>query len=206
MPSKGATRRALTPIALAALEVLHEGPRHPYEIHQVMQERQTGRLVKLTAGSLYHAIDRLAGDGLVETVQTTREGRRPERTVYRMTDAGRDAFAQRVRAITAEPATEFPQFALAIAILHNLDRKDALSQLRRRTMALEATIAAGRAVRERLLKRDLQPMYWIDVEYLLRMKEAELAFTEELLDRLTTNVIAWPTRPGTPCTDEETVG
>jgi DNA-binding PadR family transcriptional regulator len=203
---KGGARRALTPIALAALEVLHDGPRHPYEIHQVMQDRQIGRLVKLTAGSLYHAIDRLADDGLVATVETTREGRRPERTVYRMTDAGRDAFAERVRAITAEPAKEFPQFAQAIAALHNLRRNDAVTQLQRRAMALEAELAAGGVVRERLRKRDVHPMHWIDVEYVLRMKEAELAFTEELLDRLSNNVITWPERPCATTTEQEAVG
>jgi DNA-binding PadR family transcriptional regulator len=61
---------------LATLELLAEGPKHPYDIHQTMRDRHVDRLVKLTAGTLYHTIDRLARDGLVEMVETSREGRR----------------------------------------------------------------------------------------------------------------------------------
>ena len=79
-------RATLTPMALAAMELLHSGPKHPYEIHQTMQEHEVWRLLKLTTGSLYHAIERLERDGLIEAVETSREGRRPERTTYRLTE------------------------------------------------------------------------------------------------------------------------
>src|SRR5215469_6283966 len=104
---------SLTPMALAVLEVLHECPRHPYDIHQTMQEREVWRMVKLTTGSLYHTIERLADDGLIEVVETSRAGRRPERTTYRVTEAGMDAFAARLRALVAEPVTEYPLYPLA---------------------------------------------------------------------------------------------
>jgi DNA-binding PadR family transcriptional regulator len=187
-PSTG----GLTPIALAAMEVLHEGPKHPYEIQQTMREREVWRLMKLTPGSLYHAIDRLARDGLIQTVETTREGRRPERTVYRLTDSGRDVFAERLRLIIAEPAVEYPQFAVAVAMLHELDRNDALVQLGRRTMTLEAQLAADRVTSEHLTKRGVHPMYWTDVDFRLRMREAELAWIEDLVERLTGGQITWP--------------
>src|SRR5262249_25420437 len=159
-------------------------PMHPYEIHQTMQEREAWRLVKLTTGSLYHTIDRLARDGMIEAVETSREGRRPERTTYRLTDTGRDAFAIRLRAIVAEPATEYPQYAVAIAMLHTLDQADAMQQLRRRALSLEATLAAERVYCERLTQEKLPELYWYDVRLRVRQREAELNWTTELLRRL----------------------
>jgi DNA-binding PadR family transcriptional regulator len=179
-------------MALAVLECLHESPRHPYDIHQTMQEREVWRLVKLTTGSLYHTIERLAEDGLIEVVETSRAGRRPERTIYRMTEAGSDAFAARLRSMLAEPATEYPQYPVAVGFLHELEREDALFQLRRRAIALEAQLAADRVVEARLTEGAVHPLYWIDMELRRRQRQTELDFTMDLIDRLTTGQVTWP--------------
>lgn len=189
MRKAGAT---LTPMALAVLECLHECPRHPYDIHQTMQEREVWRLVKLTTGSLYHAIERLAADGLIEAVETSRAGRRPERTTYRVTEAGRDAFAARLRGMIADPAVEYPQYPVAVGFLHELEREDALFQLRRRTIALEAQLAADRVVETRVAEAGVHPLYWADVELRRRQREAELEFTRDLIDRVANGRVSWP--------------
>jgi DNA-binding PadR family transcriptional regulator len=194
----------LTPMALAAMELLHDGPKHPYEIHQIMQEREVWRLLKLTTGSLYHAIDRLERDGLIAAVEISREGRRPERTTYELTEAGRDAFAQRLRAIVAEPATEYPQVLVAVAFLHTLSRPDALVQLRRRAMALEANIAAERVYAERLTELGVHELYWADVDLRTRQRETELAWTQQLVERLESRQLTWPTGPGAGAAFDET--
>ena len=80
--------RTLTPLALAILRLLHERPMHPYEMHQLVRDRGTDFVIKVRAGSLYHAVERLAMLGLIAPVETGRDGRRPERTVYAITDAG----------------------------------------------------------------------------------------------------------------------
>lgn len=184
--------RTLTPIALATMELLHEGPKHPYEIHQLMQERHTWRLFKLTTGSLYHAIAHLDRDGLIEAVETSREGRRPERTTYRLTERGRDAFAERLRAMIAEPATEYPQYAVATALLHDLDRADALVQLRRRALTLEATVAGERTIRDRLLERGLPELFWADMDLRLAQHETELSWTRRIIERIERQELTWP--------------
>jgi DNA-binding PadR family transcriptional regulator len=179
-------------MALAVLECLHECPRHPYEIHQTMQEREVWRMIKVTPGSLYHTIERLARDELIEVVETSRAGRRPERTTYRITEAGQDAFAERLRAMIAEPATEYPQYPVAVGMLHELERDDALVQLRRRTIALEAQLAADQVVEKRVAEAGVHPLYWADVELRRRQRETELDFTRELIDRIVAGRVTWP--------------
>ena len=63
---------------------------HPYEMYQLSLQRRDHRLVKIRPGTLYHAVRRLGESGLVAALGTEREGNRPERTTYEITDAGRD--------------------------------------------------------------------------------------------------------------------
>jgi DNA-binding PadR family transcriptional regulator len=84
----GKRRRVSKPLALAVLSTLRERPMHPYEMAATMRSQGKERSIKLNYGSLYTVVDNLAKHGLIEAMEASREGRRPERTVYRLTDAG----------------------------------------------------------------------------------------------------------------------
>jgi DNA-binding PadR family transcriptional regulator len=71
---------SLTPLAVSILALLAERPMHPYEMYSLMLERHQDWVVKVKPGSLYHTVDRLARDELVEVAGTERAGSRPERT------------------------------------------------------------------------------------------------------------------------------
>ena len=68
--------------------------------------------MRVQRGSLYPAVERLAAAGLIEPAQTAREGRRPERTVYQITEAGREAaelwLTTMMRTVHKNGFTEFP--------------------------------------------------------------------------------------------------
>src|SRR5712692_11539667 len=78
-----------TGLALAVLTLLNERPMFPYEMKLLMEERGHEQVIKLKGGSLYDTVDRLQKLGFIKSQETSREGRRPERTVYALTDAGR---------------------------------------------------------------------------------------------------------------------
>ncbi|MCP2260442.1 Virulence activator alpha C-term [Streptoalloteichus tenebrarius] len=201
--------RALTPLAMAVLELLHEHPMHPYEIQQTMRERQTHdrRIAKVRVGSLYHTIERLNRLDLVEAVETTREGRRPERTVYRITDAGRDAFADRLAGMVALTADEYPEFTMAVAFLHQLEPEAALAKLNVRRTHLTGELATLRAVQAALSESVPERMYWLDVEYRIAMREAELNWVTSVLERVDRGELRWPRRTaGTAPSDTGNTG
>ena len=81
-------RRVSNPLALAVLSCLAERPMHPYEISTTLRTRGKEKSIRLNYGSLYAVVDSLQKHGLIETKETLREGRRPERTVYDITPAG----------------------------------------------------------------------------------------------------------------------
>ncbi|MEO6081847.1 MAG: PadR family transcriptional regulator [Umezawaea sp.] len=180
------------PLAMVVLELLHEAPMHPYEIQQKIRERRLGRLTKVTVGSLYHAVEKLEKDGLIEVVETSREGKRPERTTYRLTTTGLDAYREEVRASISEVGTEFPRFAMAVQQLHNLRRDEAIAELTRRVHALRKGLAGEDVTIAELTSRNLEPLFWIDHRYSRAMRQAELDWVERLIDQLSNDELTWP--------------
>jgi len=177
---------------MVVLELLHESPMHPYEIQQKIRERQLGRLTKVTVGSLYHAVEKLRKDSLIEAVETSREGRRPERTTYQLTDLGVDTFREEVLTNVSEVVPEYPRFAMAAQHLHTLTHDEAVTELRRRAHALKKKLAVTDVVIAELTMQDLEPMFWIDYDYTRAMRQAELDWVERLIDQLTNGDLRWP--------------
>src|SRR5918912_4177285 len=139
-----ATSRRLprTPLALAVLSLLLESPMHPYEMRSKMLERGHDAVIKLKGGSLYDTVERLQRLEFIEPVQTTREGRRPERTVYRITETGREELKVWLRELLSEPVQEYPQFAAGLAFMAGLESEGEGEQLlRRRALLIESRVA-----------------------------------------------------------------
>jgi DNA-binding PadR family transcriptional regulator len=177
----------LTPLAVSVLALLAERPMHPYEMYRLLLDRHEDRVVKVRPGSLYHTVARLAEERLVEACGTERAGGRPERTTYRVTPAGRDALAERVRAMLATPVNEYPQFPLALGEAHNLEKDEVVALLAARTRELAATI-------EELAHGPSAPeVYRLDAHYLHAMYTAELHWLRHLLARLENGDLPWPT-------------
>jgi PadR family transcriptional regulator len=79
----------LRPASYFVLAALLDGPLHGYAIAARAEELSEGR-VRLTAGTLYGALDRMTGQGLVQVDrEEVVEGRL--RRYYRLSDQGRDA-------------------------------------------------------------------------------------------------------------------
>jgi DNA-binding PadR family transcriptional regulator len=174
----------LTPLGIAVLELLHEKPMHPYEMAQLMRERYVSTRVNVKAGSLYHTVERLHRDDLIEIVDTQRDGRRPERTVYGMTQVGLDAFNQRGRELLGDLVEEFPAYLSGLAVIDELGRETSLIELEHRVTRLRAAVAADQAVLQRLAEDATPPIYWLDWRYKCDQRKFELDWTERLLDEL----------------------
>src|SRR5258708_11469239 len=170
--------------SLPVLALLRERSMHPYEMQRQMHIRYTDDLLALKRGSLYHAINQLQRDGFIEPIETSREGRRPERTVYRITPDGEDELIIWLRDLLSTPVREPSQFMTALAFLLQLEPADALDQLQLRAAGLEATIAAMHTV-ERNVGARVGRGSILEVEYARALLEAELAWVRSLIDDLT---------------------
>jgi DNA-binding PadR family transcriptional regulator len=189
----------LTPLAVAVLELLHERDMHPYEMQQLIRDRGTDHVIKLTPGALYHTVERLARHEYIEAMETARAGRRPERTVYAITEAGRDEFTDNLRDMIRRPQKEFPLFGAAVEMLQALDPNDAARLLEQRSVALEANIAAVEQLMASLLKRGLTRLQVVEIEYGITMIRAELSWVRGIVDDIRSGALPW-TRPAADST------
>jgi DNA-binding PadR family transcriptional regulator len=78
----------LSSLGISVLALLRAGPMHGYEMFQTLVDRHADRIVKVRPGSLYHVVDRLTGEKVIRRAGTARDGKRPERAVCEITDAG----------------------------------------------------------------------------------------------------------------------
>lgn len=186
-----AESRTLTPLAVAALALLAEGPSHPYEMYQTLMQRSEDRLVKVRPGSLYHTVDRLARHGLVKATGTEREGNRPERTTYAITEDGTLALGERIAEIIGTPVNEYPEFPLGLGESHNLPVETVIALLRRRVGLIRADIAVYDDAIRAIRAKGLPAMYWVDVRYQRAMAEADAATLEALIDELDSGALPW---------------
>lgn len=163
---------------------------HPYQMQRVLRERHEDEVLGLKRGSLYHAIRRLVRSGLIETVAVGREGRRPERTTYRLTTAGEGEFVSWLRQRIATPQSEPSEFMGSISFLVHLSPKDALARLELRAQTLEAQIAALDQALQHVGKF-LARIHLIERQYALAMHKAELTWVRGLVAELRAGRFAW---------------
>jgi DNA-binding PadR family transcriptional regulator len=173
-------RKVSNPLALAVLACLVERPMHPYEMASTMRERHKDESIKLNYGSLYTVTEALQRHKLIEPQETAREGNRPERTIYRITDAGRLELVDWLSDLIGKPVHEYTQFEGGLSLLPVLAPSDAVKLLEERCRRLEAELVQARAVKALLAERKLPRLFTIEAEHRWRMKEAELDWVREL--------------------------
>jgi DNA-binding PadR family transcriptional regulator len=180
-----------SPLMLMVLVLLAEAPMHPYEMQRLMQWRGKDQVVRVQRGSLYPAVERLARAGLIEPLETAREGRRPERTVYQLTEAGRDTAEAWLATMVRTVRNEFPEFPAALSFIALLSAEDARAQLTARLLELKQIAAMRSLAKDLRDKYQLPRLFAVEDEYRLAMLEAEHAWVSALLDDLASGEMYW---------------
>ena len=178
-------------LALAVLSYLSQQPMHPYELARTLREHGDDRSIKFNHGSLYMVVQQLAKAGFIGEVETSRDGQRPERTVYALTEAGRAEFQDWLRDLVAEPAHEYPQFVSALSLISALPPSEVISLLRQRLDRLAGTRAEIRALIDTSLSGGVPELFLIEEEYRLALLDAEKAFVQEFIAKISDPQTAW---------------
>jgi DNA-binding PadR family transcriptional regulator len=176
-------RKVSNPLALAVLALLLEKPMHPYEMSRTLRYRRKEGSIRLNYGSLYSVVEKLAQHGLIEERETIREGRRPERTVYAATPAGRAEFEDWLSELLSSPVKEYTQFEAGLSLAGGLPPEEVASLLEGRCFTLEQQLTSSEAA---LLGRppELRRIFIIESEYVNAMLRAELEWTRKLAQEI----------------------
>ncbi|WP_214414681.1 PadR family transcriptional regulator [Sphaerisporangium fuscum] len=176
-------------VGLTVLALLAERDRHPYEMRLLIRQRRKDYAMG-SPRSLYRAVERLERAGLIEEAETGREGRRPERTVYRITSEGFESFQDQLGELVSVPLEDHPVFTAAVGLLAQLPPAAAAAALRTRVVLLEGSIAELEAQRAGLGRR-LHRLLLLELEYLLALRRTELAWVRQLADDITGGALTW---------------
>ena len=186
------TQLRSSPLALTVLALLHHRPLHPYGVQRLIREWGKDQVVNVgQRAGLYRTMERLQGAGLIAVRETERDAQYPERTVYEVTQAGRETAQQWLDDMLAEPKNEFPDFPAALSHLTMLAPEAIASALRRREASLKAALAAHEEVLARERSGDSPAILTLETDYLRTITAAELDWVRRVLADLDNGGLAW---------------
>ena len=186
-----APRRVRNLLALAVLSYLSWQPMHPYELARTLRENDDGRSIKFNHGSLYMVVGQLEKAGFVAAQGSDREGNRPERTVYAITDDGRAELHGWLRELVETPEHEYPSFVAALSLIGALGPDEAVELLGRRLERLAAQRAEIRALIDGTLAAGVHPLFVVEEEYRIAQLDADAVFVRGLIERITDPQDGW---------------
>jgi DNA-binding PadR family transcriptional regulator len=180
-----------SPLALTVLSLLGYEPLHPYRMQRLMQLWGKDRVVNVgQRANLYKTIKRLHEAGLIAVRQTERDNQYPERTVYELTEEGREQAGIWLTDMLATPRNEFPEFPAALSFVMMLAPEEARAVLENRAVALEEQ----RAELDRELGAEyerLPRVTMLETEYLRAVTAAELEWVTAVAEDLRTGALSW---------------
>ena len=179
-----------SPLALAVLSLLKAAPLHPYGIQRLLKLWGKDNVINVgQRANLYKTIRRLDQAGLIAVRQTERDQQYPERTVYELTEAGRQVTQEWLTDMLARPRNEYPRFPAALSFIMLLSPAEAAAVLEQRATALRGQLADTDA---RLADTALLPrVVLMDDEYQRAMCAAELAWIEGVISDLRSGSWNW---------------
>jgi DNA-binding PadR family transcriptional regulator len=182
-----------SPLALAILGLLENGPMHPYGIQRLIKQWGKDKVINVgQRASLYRMIDRLKEAELITAVGTDRDERYPERTTYHLTDAGRAASRQWLTEILATPRNEYPEFPAALSFVMLLTPQTAEAVLdERRTKLAHHITELDQDLAAEIEGVEIPPIALAEIEYLRAVTDAELRWVNATLDALRDGSLTW---------------
>jgi DNA-binding PadR family transcriptional regulator len=173
-------KRRGNPLALAVMACLTERPMHPYEMAATMRTRGQDASIRLNYGSLYGVVETLLKRGLIEEQEVVRDGRRPERTVYRITDDGRSEVDDWLAELLGTSAKEFPQFEAGLSLMGVLPPVRVVDLLDQRVGTLHERLAELDAIVAAATGNGVPRLFLTEMDYERALVEADCVFTEQL--------------------------
>ncbi|MEU7895939.1 PadR family transcriptional regulator [Nonomuraea sp. NPDC049152] len=181
-----------SPLALAVLALLTSEPMHPYRMQQVIKQWGKDQVINVgSRATLYKTIDRLVRDGLITVRETERERLRPERTVYALSDTGREVSRGWMREMLSSPKREFPEFPAAVSLLPLLDPDETRAELEKRHAHLAADVARMDEELAAYEAEGLPRVSLVELEYLRAIAATERDWVGSLVEDLRTGRLRW---------------
>ena len=171
-------------VRLVILGLLRQRPLYGYEIKQIIEDHM-GDWTSIAFGSIYFALDKLADEFLIEKLGVEQEGKRPSRSVYQITDAGRDEFMHLLREGFQQVERQYFSIDICLFFMESLPINEIKSYLHIRQAALQQAldhISSHRS--EQLALPEVPRLATAIFDHTIVHTQAELNWVTDLLQKV----------------------
>lgn len=175
-------------------------PVHGYFVRRELLSWRADKWAHLNPGSVYNALRTLTRDGFLEEVRTETQGRRPERTTYRLTPDGETEFMALLRGAlwTVDPYAP-DELLAAWSFAWTLSREEVIAAFEHRLAQIEAGRQATEFAAADVARDPDKPAHVAEHMRLVQARlDGEAAWTERLLAELRAGEYWFSGEPGSP--------
>lgn len=163
---------------------------HTYRMQRLFEAQGKHRVVNVRSpASLYQTVRRLEQHGLIQVEETGREGRRPDRTVYAITDAGRKTAREWLAEMLVETGGEYPEFIAALSMAFTFPPERVLALLEERAERLATELAEAEGVLS--ANSDVPRLFLLEEEYRAALLRTELVWLEGVVADIANGRLHW---------------
>ncbi len=161
-----------------------KSPAHGYEIRRELESWHAEHWAHIAYGSIYFALNKMADEGLVAAVRTDQVGKRPARTLYTITDVGKEEFQRLLRDYWWDRKPFIDPFQVALTFMNQLPREELLLALRYRADRIRAFLNAFQLRTAHIYSPDTPRHILENFRLAIAHEEAELRWTEEAIGKV----------------------
>jgi len=171
-------------VRLVILGLLRQRALYGYEIKQIIEDHM-GDWTSIAFGSIYFALDKLAEEGFIEKIGVEQQGKRPSRSVYEITQSGRDEFLRLLREGWQQIEQEHYALDICLFFLDSLPLHEIKDYLRMRLTVLQETLKHIESHRgEQLSNPHVPRLAGAIFDHSLAHTQAELNWLSDFLSKL----------------------
>lgn len=122
------------------------GSAHGYQVRRELLTWSADKWANVKPGSIYHALKKMAGEGLLAEVAVEPGDAGPERLAYRLTDDGETEFQVLLARALSDPQDPGPELGAGMTFLTTLPRRRAIDLLRHHLAHAEAELRGAELV------------------------------------------------------------
>ncbi|WP_372468051.1 PadR family transcriptional regulator [Microbacterium maritypicum] len=181
--------------------IIERGSAHGYQVRKDLESWQVDLWGNIGQGSVYHALRRLADDGLIDRTDSGHGTVGPARVEYTVTSAGRTEFVTLLERALSSDGRDIAETMAGIGFITTLTRDRAVELLRLRIETFRARRA--RVVREYENHPDEDWGHHVEaIQFWAHSADSAIAWTEGLIARLESGayVMANDEAPSDPVT------
>lgn len=167
---------------IVVLGLLKEQPRYGYEIKMII-DHVMSHIIDVSSGSLYYGIKKLQQGGYIEEATVEKVGRRPERSVYNITEAGTKLFDRELPKVIFPRARPTLPLNLGLYFFDAIDRQEGQRRLRMWLERIRLTIDFVKDLKRRYKDSAPEPHLLI-LDHNLCYYDAEQKFLSETIKRM----------------------